>query len=365
MLRKVNVFGLSVATACSLVSSGCGTSINSTSAAPPSTIQPQSKPATGPTLGYVWDAAGQALRPVQGVPGASIVGTQHLTAAGGATTIVAAASSIRSGMAFFLDANGNLYQSPLTGGAAAQIASMPGASGLFVSSSGSNVLLTGKSASGTNVAALVSGLPQSAATHVLDVSTMNGIVGGSVSDTGAVVLAAPSSPAGQGPDGQGPVSLVAYAGQSAGASIATFQAFGGMQFVPNSDELIAADGFSGTFTAISHVSTSPVSAPLPAAVSITSPAALDITPDARWVVAANHAGDVLRIDLTGAQAAVKTHCSCAPGQVSAMTGTTLRLVTQGGGPLWIVDAGGAAPRVLFVPAITAAVSAAKSGNSKL
>ena len=360
MLRKVNVFGLSVATACSLVSAGCGTSINSTSSAPPSTIQPQSKPATGPILGYVWDDAGQALRPVQGVPGASIVGTQHLTAAGSAIRIVAAASSVRSGMAFFLDANGNLYQSPLAGGASAQIASLPGASGLLVSSSGSNVLLTGKSVSGTNVAALVSGMPQSAATHVLDVSTMNGIVGGSVSDTAAVVLAAPSSP-----DGQGPVSLVAYAGQSAGASIATLQAFGGMQFVPNSDELIAADGVSGAFTAISHVSTTPVSAPLPSAAGIATPATLDITPDARWLVAANHAGDVLRIDLTGAQAAVKTHCSCAPGQVSAMTGTTLRLVTQGGGPLWIVDAGGAAPRVLFVPAISAAASAAKSGNSKL
>jgi hypothetical protein len=45
------------------------------------------------------------------------------------------------------------------------------------------------------------------------------------------------------------------------------------------------------------------------------------------------------------------HCSCAPSQVVALSGNTVHLVTAGGGPIWIVDAGKSAPRVLFVPAI--------------
>jgi hypothetical protein len=356
MLRTLNVFSISlgIAIVFCLASIGCGTSGNTLPSAPTSTIHPQSQPATGPTLGYVWDKAGQALRPVRGVPGASIVGSLLSNVPGGGASIVAAASSSRSGMAIYLDVKGNLYQSPLAGGASAQIASVPGATSLVVSSSGSYVLLTGKGASGTSIAALISGLPQSAAARALDVSTVTGTLSGAVSDTGAVVLASSASQA------AGSVQLLAYMGQSAGAAIATLQAFGGMQFVPGSDELIAADGGTGAFTTISHVSTTPVSAPLSTAVSIASPASLDITSNARWAVAANHAGDVLRIDLTGAQAAVKAHCSCVPAQVSAMTGTTLRLVTEGGGPLWIVDASGVSPRVLFVPAITAASVGRKS-----
>jgi hypothetical protein len=356
MLRTLNVFSISlgIAIVFCLASMGCGTSGNTLLSAPTSTIHPQSQPATGPTLGYVWDTAGQALRPVRGVPGASIVGSALSNVPGGGTSIVAAASSARSGIALYLDVKGNLYQSPLAGGASTRIASVPGATSLIINNSGSYVLLTGKANSGSNVAALISGLPQGAATHALDVSTLTGALSGAVSDTGAVVLASSSSQA------TGSVQLLAYGGQSAGTSIGTLQAFGGMQFVPGSDELIAADGGTGAFTTISHVSTTPVSASLSTTASIASPASLDITSDGRWVVAANHAGDVLRIDLTGAQAAVKAHCSCVPAQVSTMTGTTLRLVTEGGGPLWIVDAGGVSPRVLFVPAITAASVGGKS-----
>jgi hypothetical protein len=353
MPRALDVFHVSLAIAATfcLGAAGCGTSANSAPSGAASTLQPQSRPATGPTLGYVWDTAGQTLHPVQGVPGASIVGSRLVDTPGNGIAIVAAALSVRSGMAFFLDANGNVFQAPLTGGTSTQIANISGVTSLAVSNSGSYALLTGKKA-----AALISGLPQSPVTHLLDASGLNGILNGAVSDTGASVLA------GGARSGPGSVSLLAFVDQKAGTVIATLQVFGGMQFVPGSDELIAADGETGAFTAISHISTTAAPAPLTTAVSIASPAALDITPNARWMVAANHGGDVLRIDLTGTQAAVKVHCTCAPGQVTAMTGTTLRLVTEGGGPLWIVDAAGAAPRVLFVPAITAASVAASAGG---
>jgi hypothetical protein len=335
-----------IASILTLTLSGCGTSMNSMPPSTSGTIQPQSQPATGPVLGYIWDTPSQSLHPVQGLPGASIIGTATVSAPGQGAGFIATASSGVSGMALFLDANGGVFQSLLSGGTLTQIASIPGANALVLSNSGTYALVTGKNPSGVSIASVISGLPQSAAAHTLDVSALASILGGAAGDTGTVALAA-------GP-GQSGASVVAFAGQGAGAQVATVQAFGGMEFVPGSDELVVGDGGTGALTAISHVSSAPASATLSPAGAIVSPVALDITSNGRWVVAANHAGDVLRVDLTGAVAATKLHCSCAPSQVLAMrgstTGTTARLVTSGGGPLWIVDAGGATPRVLFIPA---------------
>jgi hypothetical protein len=351
MSGRSHVLGISAAASISILVAltGCGTSINSSSSSQTGTMQAQSQPPAGPTLGYVWDAAGQSLRPIQGVPGASIVGSTIVSAPSQGPSFVATASSGVSGMAMFLDANGGIYQSPLTGGSLTKIAVVPGATSLVLSNSGSYSLVTGQASTGVSNSSVISGLPQAPSVHSLNVSALGSIVAGAASDTGTVVLATGS--------GQGGISVVAFVGQGAGTQVATAQAFGGLQFVPSSDELVVADGASGAVTAISHLNTTPSSAVLSAPGGITAPVALDITPSGRWVVAANHTGDVLRMDLTGAVATTKLHCSCAPSQVLALNGSTngtaVRLVT-GTGPLWILDAGATAPRVQFIPAIAPA-----------
>ncbi len=338
-----------IAAVLTLALAGCGTAINSPSSSS-GAIQPQSQPTTGPVLGYIWDAPSQALRPVQGLPGASIVGTATVSGSGRSAAFVATASSGVSGTALFLDASGGVFQAPLSGGAITQVGNIPGGSSLYLSNAGTFALVTGKSNAGVNIASVISGLPQSPTTRTLDVSALTSLIYGAASDTGTVALVAGA--------GQGGASVVAFVAQKPGVQVATAQSFGGMQFVPGSDELVVADGETGALTGISHVNTAPASATLASPGAISSPTALDITPNGRWVVAANHAGDVLRVDLTGAVAAAKLHCSCAPGQVQAMrgspSGTTVRLVTSGGGLLWIVDAGAATPRVQFIPAAAAA-----------
>jgi hypothetical protein len=263
-------------------------------------------------------------------------------------SFIATASSGVSGMAVFLDANGGVYQSALTGGPLSKIASVPGATSLLLSNSGSYAVVTGQAKTGVSNALVISGLPQSAVAHPLNVSALGSILGVAASDTGSVAMATGS--------GQSGISIVAFVGQGAGTQVATAQAFGGLQFVPNSDELVVADGVSGAVTAISHMNTTPSSAVLSAPGGISAPVGLDITPNGRWVVAANHTGDVLRIDLTDVAALTKLHCSCAPTQVMALNGssngTAVRLVTAAGGPLWVVDAGNPSSRVLFIPAIT-------------
>ena len=58
--------GPATAVLLTLALAGCGTSMNPLSSAPSGTIQPQSQPATGPVLGYIWDSSSQGLRPSSG-----------------------------------------------------------------------------------------------------------------------------------------------------------------------------------------------------------------------------------------------------------------------------------------------------------
>jgi len=357
------LIGISALAAATLVlaAAGCGTALNSSSVPSSSgTTQGQSQPATGPKIGYVWDAASKSLRPLQGVAGASIIGPATVTTPAQGPGYISIASSGVSGSALFLDATGGVYQSALTGGTPTRIALLPGATTLVLSNSGAYALVLGKSTSSAVFAAKISGLPATPSVANLNVTSLPSlpsILGGAASDTGTVALAAAS--------GSGGVSIMVFVGQSAGAQVATPQAFGGLQYVPGSDELVVADGASGAVTAISHVNTTPSSAVVSPPGGITAPVGLDITSNSRWVVVANAKGDVLRIDLTGVAATTAAHCSCAPSQVVAFSGNTVHLVTSGAGPLWIVDAGSAAPRVLFVPAITPASATAVASKSAM
>jgi hypothetical protein len=356
MFRHKRVHGIAPAAAgvLALTVVGCGIAVSPSSSSPSGTIQSQSKPPTGPILGYLWDVPSQSLLPIQGLAGASIIGAATVSAPSQGHSFIASAISGVSGMALFLDANGGVFQGPVTGGPLTKVANVSGATSLTLSNSGSYAVVTGKSADGASIASVISGLPTSPSTRNLNLPSAASVLGAAASDTGTVAFATGSS--------QTDVSIVAFVGQAAGTQVATTQAFGGMQFVPNSDELVVADGGSGALTAITRINTTPSSLALSPAGAITAPVALDITSNGRWVVAANHNGDVLRIDLTGAAAATKVHCSCAPNQVLAVNGSasgaraaaTVRLVTAAGGPLWIVDAGNASPRVLFIPAITTA-----------
>lgn len=254
-------------------------------------------------------------------------------------------------MAVLLDAQGNVYQGALTGGSLIRVAAVTGGTNLALSSSGAYALVTGKSAAGGSVAALISGLEQTASTHqallnTLDVSTLPSILAGSVSDTGAAAIASGAG---------GPARIAAFPTGKPMVQVTQLGAFGGMQFVPNSDQLVLADNASGGFSSVAHVNAAALTiAALSTGAGIAGPVSLDLTSDGRWVVAANHAGDVLRVDLSGVQAASKVHCSCAPTEVRALNGAAVQLVTGSVGPLWTVDAGGATPRVFFIPAIASA-----------
>src|SRR5271170_2019335 len=177
---KACLIGISALLAAALVmaAAGCGTAINSSVPSPSGATQAQSQPATGPKMGYVWDAASQSLRPLQGVAGASIVGPATVSAPAQGPGYISIASSGVSGSALFLDANGGIYQSALTGGALTKIAMLPGARSLALSNSGSNALVTGMAPSGEAFAVSISGLPAAPSARNLNVSSLPSILAG-------------------------------------------------------------------------------------------------------------------------------------------------------------------------------------------
>jgi hypothetical protein len=60
---------------------------------------------------------------------------------------------------------------------------------------------------------------------------------------------------------------------------------------------------------------------------------------------------VVTLDLSGNRADLA--CNCTPTQLAPM-GKLFALTAFGSGPLWLADAGSTGPRVVFVPALTAA-----------
>jgi YVTN family beta-propeller protein len=82
--------------------------------------------------------------------------------------------------------------------------------------------------------------------------------------------------------------------------------------------------------------------------SIAAPVGLAFSPDGRKLyVASSAARSVTVLDpATGERSAIA--CDCAPAGLVPM-GNLLRLTEPGAGPLWLLDAGGGNPKMVFVP----------------
>src|SRR5579862_8130674 len=143
MFRHKRVRGVAstIAGLLTLTVLGCGIAVNpSSSSSGPA--QSQSKQSTGPVLGYVWDVPSQSLLPVQGVAGASILGTATVSATSQGHSFIASAISGISGRALFLDANGGVFQGSVTGGPLTKVANISGATSLILSNSGGYAVVT-------------------------------------------------------------------------------------------------------------------------------------------------------------------------------------------------------------------------------
>ncbi len=302
-------------------------------------------PLGGPSLGFIFDARGQALRPILGIPGASTFGDPMATSA----PLTSAAISLRQSVAIVND------------GAWKAI-------GLTASSSATTVLPDGLPASGreagsesgtaavfydsdNNALTVVTGIGSSSmAANAVDLSALPGALSRfAAGDDGSLLVSASVAAGGEalywlGQDG----SVRQLASLQATASI-LFWNHGASALVvdraANQIWRLRDPGGNAVITLLASGGDG-VSGPMGAALSADS--------KQLWIANAG-AHTVLGINLV-TRAAISLNCAFDLTTLVAMAdGTTFRLNELDSGPLWILDTTpGADARVVFVPALPVA-----------
>ena len=320
---------------------GCGSGLHAGAAAgvPSSALTV----AAAPKLGYVWNETDGTLRPISGVPGSAQFG-ESVTPAG---AYVLGVADPGGNYALLLSASQAIYRMALPSGtpvllpwqaaAGSKIRMSPqgGAAMVFVPGATVGTLLT-------QLSATPAGKSISSAGAIVDVA---------VSDAGNVAFASKAS-------GGVSVQVIPAAGQP--VTLTPLQAFGGMSFIANTDDLLLADSGANSLVRVRSASTSPASTPLQTAGLLKSPVSVAASRAAHWAVVANGSdASVIRVDLSGATPAQRTACTCQPSMVAQLASdSAFRLTPLKDGPVWISDASNPAFPVLFIPAVAAEAKAA-------
>jgi len=316
-----------------LVLVGCGSGI---ATGLPGPSQPLAAVASGPVLGYVFSPSDGTLRAMQGVRGSSQMSASIVPAG----VYVAGEASVASSTALLEDGSGTLFAFNLPQSQPVHVVDGL-AAGVRIAFSGSGKNAIAYVPGGASIT-VMTGLPASPQVQKRAVPAGMQMVSAAVSDAGTIALAAESTPMA--------VGVLSAAGQY--SSLVSVTALGGMSFMPGADDLLVADSGANTATLVRNASGSAASQAL-AVAGLNRPVAIAGSHDGRFAVIAN-GGDanVFRVDLTGATAAAKMTCACQPALLGQLAGgSTFRLNSLYGGPVWTVNLSSAAPQLLFVPAI--------------
>ena len=333
--RRPSAWLGSVTSVAILLASGCGKS----SISPGSISSGSSTPAgttvsNGAQLGLIWNSSDSTLRTLVGVPGATQLGPAIFPAG----TYSAGAFASQTQTALLIDPQGNLKvmtlpsQQPvmLTGNIspASQIAVSPHGGYAIVFAPGSDSLL------------LVTGIPQSPS--VAAVTSSARIQGAAVSDAGTLLVAANGASSG--------VIVTATAASGTRSTLAALSGFGGMNFVPGSEDALIADSSANILARYRNGTPTTLATRVN---GLNQPFAVAASQDGHWAIAANRTGgSLLRIDLTGATPPAQSSCTCTPTQLSALNGNAVfEMVAPGTAPGWMIQADSPTSRVLFIPPV--------------
>jgi DNA-binding beta-propeller fold protein YncE len=303
-------------------------------------------PLGGPSLGYIFDERGQTLRPILGIPGASLFGDPWATTG----RISIAAVSAQQNVAIVND--GVWKAIVLAGGSVTALpGGLPSPAQLAVSENGTAAAFYD---AGKNALSVVTGIAGSsmAANSVSLAALPGAITVFAAGDDGSLLLSA-SVPAGGealfwiGADG----NIYQLASLQATASIQIFNQGASALVVDRAANQVFAIQNPGATAAVTLVASGADG------VSSPSGAAFSAGGTKLWIANAG-AGSVLGIDMN-TRATVSLNCAFELKTMeSTGDGQTFRLNRLRAGPLWLLDATpGADPRVVFVPAIQPAITA--------
>jgi hypothetical protein len=323
----VPCLGLLLVSGCGSLSPHTGTSGSSGSgSASPAHV------AGGAQLGLVWSPTDSTLRPLYGVPGASQLGAPIFPSGSYAT----AAFSAQTQTALLVDPKGNLQWMALPSLSPQTLAQgIPAGASIAFSPKGAYAVVYGPNAASVLT---VSGLPQLPTAN--SVSTGAPVIAAAISDAGTLLLATSA--------GNNTVAINSTTSGGSRTAVATLNGYGGMTFLPGSEDILFADSAANTLSRY-HGGSATVLATH--ATGLSQPFAVAASLDDRWAVAANRAdASLLRVDLTGVVPPVQSTCACSPTQLSALSGNAVfELAAPATAPGWMIEADDPVARVLFIP----------------
>lgn len=307
----------------------------------------QQSTVAGPVAGFVFDGAARVLRPIQGVPGASLLGG----AVNFGFALAAVYVSPRQDSAFVVGADNSLHLFRLNSGAVAEVglgslAGVPqtvvfspsGTAAALVSMGKARVLTGLPNAPALVATVAVPGSRPVAARPGRTSPARTPISALALSDDGAYLLTV----------SDGSVRLLNSQGENRSLLLAESDAF--VAFAPGGHDAAVMDSTSGlTLLRDAAGAATPQVLATPGGALI-DPAGLAFSRDgATLYVASATAQTVTAFNLAAGGSRSAIGCACTPSTLVPM-GNLFRLNDLGPGPLWLLDTGGANPRMVFVPA---------------
>jgi hypothetical protein len=309
-------------------------------------------PVGGPSLGFIFDAQGQALRPILGIPGASIFGGPLAASA----PLSAAAISLRQNIAIINDgawkalslaqdaSDAAALPDGLPAGARVAVSETGTAAAFYDADNSALSVVTGIGSSATAAAVSLDGLP-------------GGITAFAAADDGSLLLTAAVPDGGEG---------LFWIGQDGSMrQLASLQGTSSILLWNHGANALVADRAGnqvwslqdpGGNAALTQVASD--------ADGVSGPAGAAMSADGKQLWIANATTrTVLGIDIN-TRSAVSLSCGFDLTTMLPTTdGVSFRLTDLTGGPLWILDATpGMDPRVVFVPAVPAAATSEEASQ---
>jgi hypothetical protein len=297
--------------------------------------------ASGPLLGAWWDPNNNGLRTIYGVAGTAYQGAPAFADG----SFSGGAACMRQRIALLTTSSGSVYSVALPQGQPLEVSSSGIRNASIVFSPSCTAALV--YAPGGSAVLLLQGLLSTPTGTQMNLPAANSAA--AIADSGAILIALPAA--------NGTAIQLLAGGASAPQLVTVLGRFGGMTFLPGVDAALFADASANTVIEASHLTSKLSLATLAGATEgISQPTAVAVSADGHLAAVANAGGSsVIRLDLSGKSAPVKTTCQCSPTELLPLAGNfAFRLNEPGSGTVWAFDGNGTSPRVVFIPTDQAA-----------
>ncbi|HEY1240468.1 MAG TPA: hypothetical protein VGF16_07915 [Bryobacteraceae bacterium] len=302
----------------------------------PGLVCAQTGQISGPVTGYTFDTAARGLRPILGMPGASLLGDPLNFG----FDVASAAVAPRQDAAFVTAADQTFHLFRIQSGVPAELA-LNGITAtperIVFSPSGSAAALY---ANGS--IQIVNGLPDAPAIYATMAQALGSSDSVALSDDGAILLLASGN------------TVERFAGAADWGKVADTAGPALVAFAPTSYDAAVVDRAGAGIVLYRNLTDVPAAQPLAASDDAVSTAsAVAFRANGRQLLLASASGQSVTVFDVAAGSRNAIACSCAPSRLAAM-GNVFLLNDLDSAPLWLLDASTDNPTVKFVPAAVTA-----------